>query len=175
MIRIVESISPASASMLRLESHTAHMHVGWLARLDVDAHGSLDVAALRERIATRLQRAPRFRQRVARGSGRPGQLHWHDDPEFSLERHVQVWSGASTGEEELRVVTDRFLSEQLPRDRPLWSVLVLPHARGNGAAIVGKVHRALVDGHEAGALERLVFDATAQDGRGGRRTPAARS
>ncbi len=165
MIRNMESISSASAAMLRLETATAHMHVGWLARLDADATGPLDVPALRERIAARLAGGPRFRQVVGPGSGRPGKLVWRDDPEFSLDRHVLVWNGATTGEEELRVVTDRFLSEQLPRDRPLWSVLVLPHARGTGAAIVGKVHRALVDGQEAGMLERLVFDATAGEGR----------
>ncbi|ADB51714.1 wax ester/triacylglycerol synthase domain-containing protein [Conexibacter woesei] len=155
----MEQVSPASAALLQLESQAAQMHVGWLARVDAGAGGAaVDVEALRERVERRLVGAPRFRRVVARAdAGEGGALVWRDDPSFAVARHVAVSDAAVTGEDELRGVIDRFLSERLARDRPLWRVLVVPRPRG-GAAIVGTAHRALLAAHETTTLRELVFD-----------------
>lgn len=155
----MEPISSASAALLALESQAAQTHVGWLARVDGGAGGSaLDVGALRERIAERLERAPRFRA-VAAGAAPGGEpLVWREDRAFAVERHVAVRAEPATSEEELREEIDRFLTEPLARERPLWQVLVVPRTRGGGAAILSRAHRALLDAHEPGALRDLVFD-----------------
>jgi WS/DGAT/MGAT family acyltransferase len=167
----MEPVSPISAALLQLESQTARMHVGWLARVDAGAGGApLDVEALRERVAGRLERAPRFRRVVAPAGERSGELVWREDPAFAVDRHVAVCDAPVAGEEELRAVVDRFLAEPLGREQPLWRVLVVPRTRGGGgggvgasagaagATIVGKAHRALLDGGDPAQLRDLVFD-----------------
>jgi WS/DGAT/MGAT family acyltransferase len=110
---------------------------------------------LRERIAARLHLAPRFRQVV-----RPmpiGEPAWSDHPDFDLGSHVRVVPG-QLGEGELRELCDEFLSRQLDRRRPLWEILVVPELEGDRAAVVGKVHHAMVDGIAAVELGMLLFD-----------------
>src|SRR4051812_28545446 len=59
----MDRLSALDASFLRVESPTAHMHVGWLATVDLPAGVErLERAALVERIAGRLHLVPRFRQ-----------------------------------------------------------------------------------------------------------------
>ncbi len=65
-----------------------------------------------------------------------------------------------TGGELLRQV-DRFFSERLPRDRPLWRLHVVPRLQGRRAAVIGKIHHAMVDGVAAVQLGLLLFDAQA--------------
>ena len=134
------------------------MHVGWLATLRL-AQGEerLDSDVLADRIAARLHLAPRFRQRVLRAPvGEPG---WADDPTFRLERHIVVHKGAKVASERgLTRVAGEFLSEPLDRSRPLWSILVVPRAGAGHAAVLGKVHHAMVDGIAAVELGMLLFD-----------------
>lgn len=52
-----------------------------------------------------------------------------------------------------------FLSTQLERSRPLWEILVVPRlADSDRAALLGKVHHAMVDGIAAVELGMLLFD-----------------
>jgi diacylglycerol O-acyltransferase len=153
-------MSSLDASFLRVESPAAHMHVGWFSSLELPAGvAELDAQALIEQIASRLHLAPRFRQRVLEaplGVAEPG---WRDDPSFDIRRHVSVMSGPPLSPAAVRRATDDFLSKQLPRDRPLWSLLVLPSVHRGRAAFVGKVHHAMVDGLAAVELGLLLFDA----------------
>ncbi len=155
----MERVSATSASLLRLDSPAAHLHVGWLARVDAHTAGALDVGALRTRIAARLDHAPRLRAIVSRPQEH-GELVWEQAADFSIERQVVAWPGDAAGEEELRVVVDRFLEEPLPHEQPLWRVLVVPRTRAGGALLAGKLHRALADGHDTDLLRDVVFDAT---------------
>lgn len=153
-------LSSLDSSFLRVETPTAHMHVGWLSHLDLPAGSErLDVDRLVANIGARLHRAPRFRQRVVEPALGLGEPEWVDDRSFRLERHVQVVEGAApVGRAGLRSIADDFLSFPLPRDRPLWSLLVVPRVGPDGAAILGKVHHAMVDGIAAVELGMLLFD-----------------
>ncbi|HKP89393.1 MAG TPA: wax ester/triacylglycerol synthase family O-acyltransferase [Thermoleophilaceae bacterium] len=151
-------LSSLDASFLRVETPSAHMHVGWLSLLDLPegAH-QLDPAAVAERVGARLHLAPRFRQRLAAAPLALGTARWEDDPSFGVSRHVTGAPPCPTTAQ-LRRLTDDFLSEQLPRDRPLWSLLVVPSVGERRAALLGKVHHALVDGLAAVELGMLLFD-----------------
>jgi WS/DGAT/MGAT family acyltransferase len=153
-------LSSLDTSFLRVETPTAHMHVGWLSHLDLpDSARQLDVPRLVSSIGARLHRAPRFRQRVMEPPFGIGEPEWVDDPGFRLERHIDVAESATpVGRAGLRSIADDFLSFPLPRDRPLWSLLVVPRVGPDGAAIIGKVHHAMVDGIAAVELGMLLFD-----------------
>jgi len=136
------------------------MHVGWLSMLGSRPDGSgLDTAELKARIEGRLHLAPRFRQRVV--TPPIGEPLWADDPGFMIERHISeavADDGGPLSGEELREVADEFLSRQLDRARPLWEILVAPRVEGGRAALLGKVHHAMVDGIAAVELGMLLFD-----------------
>ena len=135
------------------------MHVGWLSRLELpQGTDALDVDGVRERIAARLHLAPRFRRRVLNAP--LGEPFLSDDPDFRIEHHVVAadMDRAGVTETILHEVTDRFLSEPLDRGRPLWQLRLFPRVGERGAAVVGKVHHALVDGVAAVELGMLLFD-----------------
>ena len=74
-------LTSLDASFLELESETAHMHVGWVTLFGSSEDGEKPTfAALRRHIGQRLERAPRYRQKLAFV---PFGLHdpvWVDDP-----------------------------------------------------------------------------------------------
>jgi diacylglycerol O-acyltransferase len=151
-------LSPLDASFLRLETESAHMHVGWCSMLELPTgHESLDAGLLRDRIMARIHHVPRFRQRVA---AMPlGEPAWVDHAGFDIGEHIEVFAnGGPVSERRLRKLTDAYLSRQLDRARPLWGILVVPRVQGGRAAIVGKVHHAMVDGVAAVELGMLLFD-----------------
>jgi WS/DGAT/MGAT family acyltransferase len=154
---VVQRLSALDSSFLCVESPSAHMHVGWLATvLPAERGEPLDGEALAERIAARLHLAPRFRQRVV---GSPlGEPAWVDDPAFRLERHVRIQGGPALERAELAELAGDFLSRQLGRHRPLWEIEVIPALSDGRAAVLGKVHHAMVDGIAAVELGTLLFD-----------------
>jgi WS/DGAT/MGAT family acyltransferase len=153
----VQRLSTLDASFLRVESPSAHMHVGWLATLELPSGSfELDAGRLAERIAARLHLAPRFRQRVVPAP--LGEPLWVDDPTFVLADHVLVEDAAIGGRRELEQLAGRFLSRQLDRERPLWQIVVVPRTGDGTAAVLGKVHHAMVDGVAAVELGALLFD-----------------
>src|SRR5882724_7959521 len=132
----MERLSALDASFLRVESPSAHMHVGWLSDLTLPpGEEELDAAGLAMRVEGRLHHAPRFRQRVSRPM--VGEPVWVDDPGFRLDRHVQV-AGVVNGPAELRQLCGDFLSRQLSRSFPLWEILIVPRVGSGKAAVLGK-------------------------------------
>lgn len=156
-LKKVQRLSTLDTSFLRVETPSAHMHVGWMATLELpDGVGELDPDKLVERIAARLHLAPRFRQRVAPAP--LGEPMWVDDPRFRLDDHIAVESGPARGRRDLERMAGSFLSRQLDRRKPLWQIVVVPRAGPGRAAILGKVHHAMVDGIAAVELGTLLFD-----------------
>jgi diacylglycerol O-acyltransferase / wax synthase len=153
----VQRLSTLDASFLRVETPSAHMHVGWLATLKLPAGvAQLDAGKLAERVAARLHLAPRFRQRVVPAP--LGEPMWVDNPSFSVGEHISVESRPARGRRELERLAGAFLSQQLDRERPLWQICVVPRTGPGRAAVFGKVHHAMVDGVAAVELGTLLFD-----------------
>jgi diacylglycerol O-acyltransferase len=131
------------------------MHVGWAAIFDAPGGRCADFDELRDHIAARLPRAPRYRQMlrtVPLGLNAPV---WVDDPDFDLTRHV---IHADTGR--LADVVDACMSQPLPRDGPLWQMWIAPRLDDGRVALVGKAHHCMVDGIAAVQLGSLLLDPT---------------
>jgi WS/DGAT/MGAT family acyltransferase len=155
----VDRLSALDASFLRVETATAHMHVGWLSTVDLPRGAErLDTGELIRRIEGRLHHVPRFRQVIRQPPGGLAPPYWADAPDFRIEDHVTVDEAPRAGLTSVLEMAEDFFSEQLPRDRPLWSLLVVPRLRGGRAAVLGKVHHAMVDGIAAVQLGILLFD-----------------
>ena len=156
----MDRMSALDSSFLRVESPTAHMHVGWVSLLErPPGSAALDAARVRERIAARLAVVPRFRQRVVPVPLGLGEPVWGDDPSFAVTAHVAEASyDGELDDRDLRALADDFLSRPLDRARPLWEILVVPRVARGRAALIGKVHHAMVDGLAAVELGMLLFD-----------------
>jgi diacylglycerol O-acyltransferase / wax synthase len=149
-------LSALDASFLEVESPSAHMHIGWAAVLDPPENAPApSFEELREHVASRLPRAPRYRQllrRVPLGLNAPV---WVDDADFDISRHVRPAQSDRLGE-----VVDASMSEPLARDRPLWQMSIAPRLADGSVALVGKAHHCMVDGIAAVELGSLLLDPT---------------
>ncbi len=149
-------LSALDDSFLAVESATAHMHVGWAASFRRPSEGpppSFD--ELRDHIESRLGRAPRYRQRIARVPLGLNAPVWVDDESFDVDRHV-VHSNATR----LPDLIDSSMSAQLRRDRPLWQIAIADSLEDGRIGVVGKAHHCMVDGIAAVELASLLLDPT---------------
>ena len=161
-------LTSLDGSFLRVETANAHMHVAWSGLFEPPATGlpRPSVEALRVKVAARLGRVPRFRQRLAYPPLRLAEPCWIDDPGFDIARHVTAlgapdvpMSLAGFGD-----FTDAVLSEPLDRARPLWHLHLVPLLEDGRAGLIFKMHHALVDGKSAVELALLLFDLEADAG-----------
>jgi diacylglycerol O-acyltransferase / wax synthase len=145
-----ERLSALDASFLAVESAAAPMHVGWVATFEPPEDGPPPTAEdLIAHIATRMEGAHRYRQKLAEV---PLGVHdpvWVDDPDFDPARHLHAAEG------DLEELIDAVLSTPLARDRPLWEMWIA----GDPPTIVGKAHHCMVDGLAVVELGNLLLDA----------------
>ena len=108
--------------------------------------GSLDIERIEEYVLSRLDRIPRYRQRLART---PLEKHplWVDDPSFNIRYHVRHTRLPRPGDaRQLKRVVGRLFSQKLDRDKPLWEMWVIEGLEGDRVAVTTKVHHCMVDG-----------------------------
>ena len=149
-----ERLSALDASFLAVETPAAPMHIGWVSAFDPPEDGPRPTfAELAEHVAARLERIPRYRQRLA---GVPFGLHepvWVDDAAFDPANHLLPAEG-----EDLSALVDSILSTPLRRDRPLWEMWIVDTLPDGRIAIVGKAHHCMVDGTAVVELGNALFD-----------------
>jgi diacylglycerol O-acyltransferase len=151
------------AKFLYSETRTTHMHTLKVAVFDMsglpDGYSYDEIVGL---LGHRLDRLPPFRRRavpVPLGLGHPV---WVEDPDVDLRRHRRRRRAAEPGgNRELAAVVADVASRQLPRDRPLWEIVVVDGLADGRLAVVAKVHHAVADGAATVALLQSVLDARA--------------
>jgi len=138
-----ERLSPVDAMFLQLEDASAHMHMGGVFECEGPPPPQAELLA---HLAARLERVPRYRQRLSTvplGLGRPA---WVDDPAFDLAQHVRRITLAAPGREALEAQAARCFGERLDRRRPLWGMDFVDGLGGDRFALVSRTHHSLVDG-----------------------------
>jgi WS/DGAT/MGAT family acyltransferase len=130
------------------------MHVGWAAIFEPPQdRPAPSFEELRDHIASRLTRAPRYRQmlrEVPLGLNAPV---WVDDGAFDISKHVVLARSRSLTE-----VIDSCTSTPLPRGRPLWQICIAERLDDGRIGIVGKAHHCMADGIAAVELSSLLLD-----------------
>ena len=152
-----DRLTGLDASFLHLEDRGhAHMHVAGVYVFEGPAP---DYNEFVRHLAGRMDLVPRYRQRLATvpyGQGRP---QWVDDPHFSLRYHVRHTAlPAPGGDEQLKRLVGRLMSQQLDRNKPLWEMWLVEGLADERFAIVGKTHHALVDGISGVDITAVLFD-----------------
>jgi diacylglycerol O-acyltransferase / wax synthase len=147
-------LSSLDASFLQFETSSAHMHVGWAALFDPpedQPRPSFD--ELLAHVASRMARAPRYRQKLAEVPLGAADPVWVDDTGFRIERHVR-----RSRRDELSGLIDDVMSRRLRRDRPLWELWIADELADGRLGIVGKAHHCMVDGLAAVEMATLLLD-----------------
>src|SRR5207247_4358244 len=158
---LMERLGPQDASFLYLESPTVHQHVGGLAILDPASSptGVLRYEDLARVMSSRLHLVPRFRQRVVFPPLPIARPVWVDDAGFDLAFHLRRAALPHPGgRTELMEYVQRVISRPLDRTKPLWEAYVIEGMEDGLAAILTKVHHAMVDGLGAIDLATAIFD-----------------
>jgi WS/DGAT/MGAT family acyltransferase len=118
----------------------------------------LDVARLRARMATTVQRIRRLRQRVVEPPGY-GSPKWDDDPHFDLDFHVRHVSLPAPGtERQLLDLAATLSTDPFDRARPLWQFVVIDGLADGRGAFIQKLHHTIADGEGGVRLSAQFLD-----------------
>ncbi|MGO9344522.1 MAG: WS/DGAT/MGAT family O-acyltransferase [Acidimicrobiales bacterium] len=171
----MEPMVGLDAKFLYSETATTHMHTLKVAVFDMsELGGPYSYEGIVEMFDRRLDRLPPFRRRavpVPLGLGHPV---WVEDPEFDLRRHVTERRVAEPGgDRELASIVADLAGRRLPRDRPLWEIVVVIGLADDRLAVVAKVHHAVADGAATVALLQSAMSAHETDSRAGEWQPEA--
>jgi WS/DGAT/MGAT family acyltransferase len=169
---VSESLSPEDAVLLYAEAPGTQLQIGALCLFEDaplrDASGQLPIEALRAHVSRRLATLPRFRQRIVPVPGDLATPRWVDDEHFGLARHVRhVRLPGDGGDDELRRLVDRLLSEPMDTAHPLWDLhfveggLRAENDAGelaDAVAVIVRAHHVMADGLALYAASTLLLD-----------------
>ncbi|MCZ7530238.1 MAG: wax ester/triacylglycerol synthase family O-acyltransferase [Acidimicrobiia bacterium] len=152
----MERLGPLDAFFLEAEDAANHMHIGALGIMEGPPPAS---GALERLVAGKLPLVPRYRHKVRLAPGNVGRPVWIDDTHFDLTYHLRHTAlPPPGGDDELRNLMGRVMSQQLSRQRPLWEMWVIEGLPDDRWAVLTKVHHAIVDGIAGTDLMAAVFD-----------------
>ena len=154
----MDRLSPLDVSFLHMEDadHTAHMHVASIAVYEGPVPPQHEI---RQTLLDRMHLIPRCRQRVQSVPLNLARPVWVDAPDFDIDFHLRRTAVAAPGgEDELRALVGRVLSQRLDRTKPLWEMWVVEGLEDGHWATIGKVHHCMVDGVSGAELMVALLD-----------------
>ncbi|RIL06453.1 MAG: wax ester/triacylglycerol synthase family O-acyltransferase [Proteobacteria bacterium] len=159
-----QRLSVLDRTFLDFESDAYPQHVGATLIFEVgplrNEAGGIDADRIRDHIAARLHRIPRYRQRLA---WIPVENHpvWVDDDRFNVHYHVRHASLPKPGtERQLKRLAARIMSQRLDRGRPLWELWIIEGLEGDRGALISKTHHCMIDGIAGVDLLTIVLSPT---------------
>jgi diacylglycerol O-acyltransferase len=152
----MQRMSFQDASFLHIESDNIPMHVGGVSIFEGPPAPFEDVLAMVQR---KLDFVPRYRQVVRFVPFALARPVWVDDPHFNLGYHVRRTAlPGPGGDEELRALVGRVMSQNLDRAKPLWEMWVAEGLGDDRWALISKVHHCMVDGVAGTDLMTVLLD-----------------
>jgi len=152
----MDSLSSQDASFLDVEDEVSHMHIGGAGIYEGPVPSRDELV---RGVESKLHVVPRYRQKVRYPPLHVGRPVWIDDRHFNIDYHIRRTALASPGgEDELRALVGRVMSQQLDRAKPLWEMWIVEGLGGGRWALVSKVHHCMVDGISATDLLSVILD-----------------
>jgi WS/DGAT/MGAT family acyltransferase len=145
-----QRLSVLDRTFLDFESDAYPQHVGATLIFEIgplrNPAGGVDAERVRNHIASRLHRIPRYRQRLA-WIPIEGHPVWVDDDRFNIHYHVRHAALPKPGSErQLKRLAARIMSQRLDYGKPLWELWVIEGLDGDRAALISKTHHCMIDG-----------------------------
>jgi WS/DGAT/MGAT family acyltransferase len=165
----LDRLTATDASFLTNETSSSHMHIGGLLIFEGPPPPYSDLV---DHVRGRLDKVPRFRQRLVTPPLEAGRPLWADDVNFNLKYHIRHTALPEPGgERQLMRLAGRIFSQRLDRSKPLWEMWLVQGLERDRFAILTKTHHASVDGISGVDIGTVLFDlepvpepAAAQDG-----------
>jgi diacylglycerol O-acyltransferase / wax synthase len=155
-------MSAQDASFLHIESDESPMHVGGVSVFEGPPPRFDDVRAM---VEAKLAAVPRYRQVVRFVPLALARPVWVDDPHFNLSYHLRRTALPTPGgDEELRALVGRVMSQNLDRAKPLWEMWIVEGLGDGRWALLSKVHHAMVDGVASTDLMTVLLDREPEPG-----------
>jgi len=148
-------MTAADASFLYFEKPSAPLHIGSTCVLS----GELSREALISHMESRMHRIPRYRELAAFDPLGIAHPRWEHDPNFDVKRHISevTMPEASSYEDLLQAIANEH-AKMLPRDRPLWRMVLFHGIAGERTGVMSLVHHCMVDGVSGIELLAAVTD-----------------
>jgi diacylglycerol O-acyltransferase len=154
----MDRLTPLDAWFLHVEDGVDHMHMALVSVFEPPCPSLEDAA---DDIARRLDRIPRYRQRVRRAPADLTAPVWFDDPDFDIGNHVRRVAVRAPGDDRmLAEVVGELVSNEVNRTHPLWEVWLVEGLAEGRWATVAKVHHCLTDGVGGAELFSVLLDTT---------------
>jgi len=151
----IQRLSYADAAFVNFERPSMPMNVGSVGIYD----GRIDFPHFVAHVERRIDLVPRYRQRLVPAPYNIAQAAWIDDPDFDVARHTQrIQIDPPGGDAQLSALAAAFFATPLPRDRPLWEILLVEGLGGGRTAHIAKVHHCMVDGIAGVGLLSALLD-----------------
>ncbi|MHB8466546.1 MAG: WS/DGAT/MGAT family O-acyltransferase [Acidimicrobiales bacterium] len=149
-------MSPLDVSFLHVEDGVSHMHIASVAVFEGPVPAYEDVVTM---VNSKLALVPRYRQVVQTVPLELGRPVWVDDRHFNVEYHIRHTAlPAPGGEEQLRRLVGRVMSQQLDRSKPLWEMWMVDGLEDGHWAMLSKTHHCMVDGVAGTDLLSVIMD-----------------
>ena len=144
----MERLPAADAWFLYLERPTVPLHVtGFLVVDPSTAPKGFSFAQLRRYLEGRLDAMPMLRRRLVEVPFSIDHPSWLEDPDFDLDEHLHHHVLPSPGSDrDLADYVGGYASVPLDRSRPMWDLTLVEGIEDATAAIVMKLHHAMIDG-----------------------------
>ncbi|MET0317324.1 MAG: wax ester/triacylglycerol synthase domain-containing protein, partial [Rhodococcus fascians] len=145
---------------LNVESDRLPMDMFGILMLDPStAPDGHDYQRFRAEIAARFPRIPVFTRRPVTAPFAAGHEHWIVDPEFSIDRHLKhIGAPAPYDLSALCQLAMSLGNEPMKRDRPLWEIYYVDGLADGSAAVLMRLHHAVIDGVGGAELLQNMFD-----------------
>lgn len=160
----LRTLSGLDAGFLYLEAAGTPMHVGSLMLLEKPKKRGYDFhAAVQALIAERLPKARALRRRLVEAPLELAHPMWGEAAHVDLNHHVrrETLPRPGTPAQLMRRVAELH-AQMLPRDHPLWRLVVIDGLASGELALYSKIHHALLDGQGGIALAQALLDTQAQ-------------
>ena len=155
------SMSSTESIFLRLERSGYPTDVAGIYILDPAPEGPLPFADVRAVLGQRLSGSLVYNRMIARAPLGIGEDRWTQADSVDLDEHVHHRVVPAPGDQSALLATVLEVSaEPLDRGRPLWEAWYLTGLVDGRAALVLRLHHAVIDGMGILALQQVLFDPT---------------
>lgn len=156
-------------SFLHIEGRHSHMGITMVYFYDQQfaPNGIVRFKDILQHVNSRMGQSPVFKRKLDRLPFDFDYPYWVDDEYFDVEFHARHVALPAPGDwRQLRIQLSRFHIRPLDLARPLWDMCIIEGLNGveglpkGSFAIAIKMHHALIDGHTALELTKLLHDDT---------------
>lgn len=148
-------LSYEDAAFINFERETMPLNVGSVGIYE----GVVSFASFVAHTERRIDLIPRYRHRLVPAPFGIAHQAWIEDPHFDITRHIRSVTLPHPGSRaQLAEVAGAFFAEVLPRDKPLWEILLVHGVEGHHTAHIAKVHHCMVDGVSGVELLAALLD-----------------